>query len=475
VLSPNILSILFRRKWTIAIVFILVLAVAVSFTLLVPKKYESRMKVFIKHERADAVVSPDSSNAVVRGEVSESDVNSEIELLTSSGLLRQVVLRNGLHRAESAPGARPIDETVERAVRRLSKSLSITPVRKASIIQVVYSSENPARSAAVLSTLADLYLQEHLRVHRTAGTQEFFRSQAEGYGRQLTEAQNRLADFRRRNNLVLLPEQKDLMLRRVMDIETALTEAAAGVAEAERRVLTLRSQLAVLPPRVVTQSRVLPNQYSVERLHTMLAEMQNRRTALLTKFQANDRLVQELDSQIADTAAALARARELSSVEETTDVNPLRQRLEADLAQAELARAGLESRRASISAVLAASRARLNGLDAATADHDGLQREIKQAEDNLLLYAKKREEARIADSLDQQKIANVSIAEMPTTPVLPAKPNVPLNLSLGFLLACFSSLGAAFAVEMNRTTFETEEELQDYLKLPVLAAVKHHS
>jgi len=49
-----------------------------------------------------------------------------------------------------------------------------------------------------------------------------------------------------------------------------------------------------------------------------------------------------------------------------------------------------------------------------------LQRDKKEAEDNYQLYAKKREEARIADELDRQKITNVSIAEAATVPQLPS-------------------------------------------------------
>lgn len=468
-----VVSALFRRKLVILVVFAAVFAAGCAFTLLSPKKYESRMKVFIKHERADSVVSPDNSNAVVRSEVSESDVNTEIELLINTELLRKVVVRNGL--APSGKGstgkAAQEGESVERAVRKLSKNLSVTPVRKASIIQVVYSSESPEQSAAVLSSLADFYLQDHLRIHRTAGATEFFRAQADGYNQKLTDAQSRLSEFRRRNNVVLLPEQKDLMLRRVMEAEQALTEATTSLGEASGRVANLQSKMSALRPRVVTQSRVVPNQYSVERLHTMLSELQNRRTALLTKFQSDDRLVQEVDKQIADTTAALATARQLTAVEETSDVNPLRQKLEAELAEADLARTALESRRTSLVSALASWRSRLAALDAATTEHDALGREIRQAEDNLLLYSKKKEEARISDSLDQRKIANVSIAEAPSRQYLPSKPNIPLNLALSFLLACFTSVGAAFALEMNRTTFDSAEELQSALNIPVLASV----
>ena len=96
---------------------------------------------------------------------------------------------------------------------------------------------------------------------------------------------------------------------------------------------------------------------------------------------------------------------------------------------------------------------------------------MKLAEDKLDVYVKKQEEARIADALDRQKFANVSLIETPVRPYLPTKPNVPLNLALGFVVACFASLGTGFALEMNRKTLDSEEELESALALPVLAAL----
>ena len=114
-------------------------------------------------------------------------------------------------------------------------------------------------------------------------------------------------------------------------------------------------------------------------------------------------------------------------------------------------------------------RQRLVKLADATAAFDDLVRTQKEAEDNYLLYAKKTEEARIAESLDQQKIANVAIAETPIEPHLPSKPNVMLNLALGVLSAGFLGLGAAFAAEYFRDTVEQPRELEGFTGLPVLA------
>ena len=467
-----VLTVLNRHKRALAAVFVVLMGTATAYTLTAPKKYESRMKVLVKNERADPMVTPETNSPVIRAEVSESDVNSEIELLTSSQILREVALRNGLaRRGDSPAGQADSGESLDLAVRRLRTDLTVSPARKASIIQVSYAATDPERSVAVLTTLAALYLEMHLTVHRTAGAQEFFKQQAADYEQQLAAAQKRLATLRQRNDVVLLTEQKDLMVRRVVDMESSLTETGTALEEASAKVATLRHQLAALQPRVVTQSRVLPNQYSIERLNTMLAEMRNRRSDLLVKFKPDDRMVRDLDKQIEETTGALAKAQSMTSVEETTDVNPLRQSLDGQLAQAELQRATLAARRTSLTSELREWRSRLQRLDSATVEHERLARDVKRAEDKLVLYGQKQEEARIADALDQQKISNVSIAEAPVRPYLPSSPNVPLNLALGFVVALFASLGTAFALEVNRTTFESETELETATGLPVLASI----
>jgi uncharacterized protein involved in exopolysaccharide biosynthesis len=128
-------------------------------------------------------------------------------------------------------------------------------------------------------------------------------------------------------------------------------------------------------------------------------------------------------------------------------VNPVRQTLELQIAKEQSELAGLEARRQALLQQTGDYRTQVAKLGNSTAEYDDLVRGQKRAEDSYLLYARKTEEARIADSLDKQKISNVAIAENPVEPRLPSKPNVPLNLLLGTLLACFLSLGLAFGAE----------------------------
>src|ERR1019366_4136811 len=131
-------AILSRRKWQIVITFLLIAGGVAAATFMMPKQYEAYMKILVKNERADMVVSAGSNaQSSYQGEVSETQINTEIELLNSADLLRQVVVMSGLEKLETSsatPAADRQQVAIEKAVRRLDHDLKISPVRKADII-----------------------------------------------------------------------------------------------------------------------------------------------------------------------------------------------------------------------------------------------------------------------------------------------------------------------------------------------------
>ena len=471
-------GVLFRRKALIVTAFLTIALATAAVTFLLPNKYESRMKILVKNMRVDVAITPERTNGtsgpVLENEVGEAQINSEIELLTSKDLLEQIVKECGLAKPESTRfwrGATTEAMRTEKAVNELAKDLTITPVKKANIISISYSSGSPDLSAAVLHKLGELYLEKHLKLHRPPGTFEFFKTRAEEYEKQLRQAEARLSAFQQNKNLVVLSQQKDLTLQKTADAKSKMLEAEAMISETGNRIQRVQQQLAAVAPRVITQSRSLPNQYSAERLNTMIVELRNKRTQLLTKFRPEDRFVQEVDQQIRTTTEALERASRQTAIEQATDLNPLRQVLETELSRARLDHAGAEARRTALAGQLQQYQDGLKKLEGATTEHDDLQRQMKEAEENYQLYAKKREEARIADEMDQQKITNVSIAEAPAVAQIPTSPNRPLNLIVGVLLAAFIGVGSAFSAELFSDTVHTPRQLEALTGITVLATM----
>ena len=81
---------LFRRKGLVLLTFLTVIVGTVIVTLLLPNRYDSRMKILVKNQRVDVAITAEATTGLnaptVDEDVSENQINSEIELLTSKDL-----------------------------------------------------------------------------------------------------------------------------------------------------------------------------------------------------------------------------------------------------------------------------------------------------------------------------------------------------------------------------------------------------
>src|ERR1700676_1270767 len=94
---------LFRHRKLVLLTFLGLLLATVLGIILLPKDYEAKMKILVKRERVDAAVSPGRDAAMSNpGEVTEEELNSEVELLKSRDLLEKVVIACNLHDLHSS-------------------------------------------------------------------------------------------------------------------------------------------------------------------------------------------------------------------------------------------------------------------------------------------------------------------------------------------------------------------------------------
>ena len=466
----DVAVIAFRQRWLILLTFLTTAVAASIFAYVMSDQYESRMKILVKNIRAEAPVTAEKTGvASDPSEISESQIVSEIELLKSRDLLEQVV-RN-THLAQNETGDEATEQDVERAVYKLEKDLQIAPVKKASIIEVDYTSKSPEVAAAVLKQLADLYLDKHIRLHRPPGTSDFFKAQADQFGQDLRDSENKLSSFQKKANVVSINQQKELGLSKFTETQARLNDLNGAIKETDRRIAEIEKQLGGMENRISTQKRVIPNQDSVERFNTMLVELRNRRTNLLAKYQPEDRLVKEVDEQIRTTEAALQRATQTTYSEQASDINPLRQALQSELTKAKVEQVGQFALRDNLTAQVRLYQTQLANLGNATTQHDDLSRQVKQADETYRLYAQKQEESRISDELDKQKISNVSIAEAPTVPRVPYKTNRSLTVILGLAMGLLLGVGCAITAEFFRETVHTPRELEAFAGVPVLTTI----
>ncbi len=457
---------LFRNwRWTLALWALATTAVA-AYAVLAPREYESEMTFLVNNNRADSMATQDGNAAAPRpGDITDQQMATEVQILSSSELASKAL------RAAGFRGGSKIEQ--ERALAKLQKNMQIAPVQKANMIRVRYTATDPNQAMNVLEVLAKAYPDEHLQLHGNPGEMSFFNQQSAEAEKKLKDAENKLLEFQQGSGVVSAAEQKQMVLTRQIELQVALHQSEAEMQDASNRIESIKPKLEAMSRRIATQTRRVPNQYSVERLNTMLTELQNRRTELLSKYRAGERIVTQLDQQIADTKTALQSAEGSASMEEVSDVNPLRQGLETQLAQAEATKAGLAGRIQAMREQNAEYRRQLARLEALAPREQEYQRDAKVAENNYLLYAKKREEARISERMDEQKIASVVLAESPRYPVLPK--SRAMQLAAEYVLALLVATLMVALVSKMKHTVETPWALEEISAIPVLGTVPVHS
>jgi uncharacterized protein involved in exopolysaccharide biosynthesis len=459
----DVAAVMFRHKRLLSLSFFAVFCLGIVVAALMPRKYESSLKLLAARERTDAVITADrdSGNRFVSEEISEAELSSEVEMLRTDDLLRAVVLQTGL-----AGGPRPTPTQVDRAMLRLKASLNIEPINKSNLIGVTYRSTDPRLAASVLNTLASLFLTKQLEVRRPTGQYAFFDQQAEQYKRRLAEIEQRMADAR----IVAPQAMKEKTLQQVAELKAGLAGTQAAIAEAQRRIATLAELKSGTPERLTTEMRKSDNPQLLQNLKGTLLTLSLKRDELLAKFQPSFRPVQDVERQIADTRAALAAEESKPVREESTNENTTFEWIRTEMAKAQADLQGLRGREAASQRILATYNDDLRKLNTNGIGEQDLQRDAASAEANYLLYSKKREEARISDELDQRKILNVLVVQAAAVPAIHVHQKKKMAL-LGMIVAILLSLGAVLVSDSFDPHFRSPEELESSLDIPVLAAI----
>jgi uncharacterized protein involved in exopolysaccharide biosynthesis len=470
--------VLFRQRRVFVCVSALVFGAA-GFYAVVGTKYQANMKVMVRRGRAEAPVSAGETAPfdLTRTAITEEELNSEVELVRDDDVLRKVVEQTGVGGRDWLHILRPGEgsaQRVERAARRLAKKLKVEPLKKTNLIAISYAADDPQVAARVLRSVAAVYLEKHMAVHRPSGELRFFEQQIAESRRQLEESKRRLLEFTSTHGVVAAGQQRDLALQKLSEVDAADRQTRIDLADTRQRVSELEGQLAKLPERTTTQVRTADNPELLKQLKGSLLDLQMKRTQLLTKFEPSHRLVQEVDQQIVQAQTAIA-AETLSPVrDEVTDKSANYEWAALELQKAQVVMKGLEAREGATRSQTAGygQLAKQLGEDAIT--QEDLLSSEKAALENYLLYVKKQEEARMNDALDERGIVNVAIAEQPIAPALPVW-SAWMVVAIGFVGAGATGTAAAFAADYVQPVFRDPEDVFAYLNVPVLASLPRES
>jgi capsular polysaccharide biosynthesis protein len=150
----DLVSPLFRHWRILLATFVSVFALVAWLGLRSAHRYASHMTISIQQAHDSG-----EGNAAVSTEV----MQSMAALVKSRDLLEKVVLTNHLQQKQSGPAAfgRGLHDGPEQAVRTLAGQLDVSILRHSNLMEISYSSPDPALAAAVLSSLGRFYVAQN--------------------------------------------------------------------------------------------------------------------------------------------------------------------------------------------------------------------------------------------------------------------------------------------------------------------------
>ena len=383
-----------------------------------------------------------------------------------------------------------------------------------------YSAPSAKVAAAVANELTSLYLRENIetRKQQAAGTAEFLRNEAQRIGAQVTELEQKLAEFKEKNYRNL-PEDAQINIQLASRAQDDLREVDSRLRALDQQIVFLDSQLAQINPtstlygdtgqRVMAakdQLKILQTQYAaalashsetypdvvrlkhqIEGLEKEAGRQNTRRDLERQLEQARADLatsrethteqhpeVKRLSRQVAELEKELAGAPRTPATPVQTDQpdNPAYIQIQANREAAASERASLIAQRTQVRARLADLERRSVEAPAIARDYDALMGDLANAQKKHAELQQKEMEAQLAANLEtERKGERFTLIEPPLEPDEPASPNRPLILALGLLAAVSVSIGLMLILEELDTRIHGRDDLMALIKVPPLAVI----
>ncbi|WP_254507413.1 GumC family protein [Anatilimnocola floriformis] len=479
-------SALWRHRVVAASVTVLLSLAITAGVWFMPKSYISEAKVFVRFGRENQL-DPTASNgqSISISETRESEINSLQEILRSRAMLDRVVTLLGPsyildgtdHGPEvlttsvssTATNAGIPSQLHQLAVRKLEKDLEVASPRKTTIIDIRARAKRPELAQLIVSKLVEVYLDEHVRVHRTPGSFEFFESQTTAFQSQWHAAADQLQLFKTKNKIVTVDGKRTQLQALISDLEQRLFAAESEVTSSEARIISLKESIRLLPEFIASQKVKQPS-VAMEGMKQTLFQLQGKEQELLAKMTDDHPMVLAVKHQVEDLREIL-EGQEVDSVAQTHVINPARQTLELDLLKEQSTVDSLQGRIKSLRSQQAEHYVALASLNSAEVRLANLQRDVDLAEVRYKSYAEKLEQARINRSLDEERISSLSIVQPASYATNPQGPRKLMIVALGAFVAVGAGLILALGLAWFNPVLINADLIQRQLQLPVMGVV----
>jgi uncharacterized protein involved in exopolysaccharide biosynthesis len=222
-------------------------------------------------------------------------------------------------------------------------------------------------------------------------------------------------------------------------------------------------------PIDILSSKTVKNNPQINDLLLKIADLEKQKASLLEKFTTNSKKIQETDN-IIDTIKRKIDENHDTMVDTVTySKNEIYATLQSSLYESQALLESKIAREISLTKQIQQVEQELQQLDKYAAELGALTKRLESSQNAAVQYFARREESRIADSMDVDKI-NVKVLHFAAVPEAPVFSRLVL-LIVGTILGIIMGFSCAVTAEFFDHTLYDAKDVDYYLHLPHLISI----
>ena len=463
-----------RYRWLAVVVAWLVAIggwIAVQF---IPDEYQSDTQVYVDTE---SVLKPLLTGLAVNRDIM-SQVGMMQAVMLSRPNLEKVAQKTDLLLEAKTP--REQQAVVDSLAKHIRLERPPGPATR-NTFEVSFTDNDPEVAYKVVQTLLDTFMEDSLGVKRDDSevAQRFLESQIREYEARLTEAEQRLADFKQQN-VGLLPGSGGNYYQRLEAEMNTLQRMQQIYAQIKNRRDELARQLSGEEPSfgIMGSAEASPIDGQIARFKAQRDQLLLQYTEKHPQVQSLNQTIEQLEEEkragatVSQSVAPPGATLDEQAISRSLDMNPVYQNLRIQLSQADADLAEMRGQIGAQQGLVNDLRSRVDAIPEIEAELVRLNRDYevnKQQYDTLL---ERLQSARISQDAEQSS-ENVKfrIIEPPAVPFEPSGPKRLALDTLVLLAALGAGIGLAVLLAQLHPTFTSRDVLEKVTGIPVLGAV----
>ncbi|MGC0052754.1 GumC family protein [Brucella pituitosa] len=256
-----------RRNWLLIVSGAVIMAVlAWIICLLLTPDYRAETRILIE-SRESVFTRPNGEATTERPLMDPEGVKSQVEVLTSGDLLKQVSDKLKLtdNDAFTSTNIKPWTRALillgmrnnpasltpeERVLQKLRQNLEVFNITGSRVIVVQYTSANPQEAASIANAVADAYiaLQGAAKLQSNDDATGWLAPEIEDLRGRVRDSEKKVADYRAANGLLTGQTNSTIATQQLSEVSTELTRLRSSRATSEAKAESIRRALAAGVP-----------------------------------------------------------------------------------------------------------------------------------------------------------------------------------------------------------------------------------